>query len=64
MARGRTPEEPQEPQAPGFQPVEYTPANQTDGFVDTFRPVEFTPYVPVAPVTEHPEPATGNHEED
>jgi hypothetical protein len=51
-----------EPQEPAFVPIEHTPIWDNPDVETPFTPIEVTPYVPVAPVTEHTEPATGNTE--
>lgn len=47
---------------PAFTPIEVTPPQDREGVEYVWTPIEVTPYVPVAPVTEHTEPATGNSE--
>ena len=51
-----------EPQTPAFVPIEHTPIQDNPHVETSWTPIEVTPYVPVAPVTEHTEPATGNTE--
>jgi len=47
---------------PAFTPIEVVPVQDQKDVAYEWRPIEVTPYVPVAPVTEHTEPATGNTE--